>query len=537
MKQSLLRGSALLLLLQQVACFTAFPTPSRFVTSQSLAIAAPSSFRNGTQSSDDVRSMQITNFQEMNRWADAIESAPTAQLAVQAATFVEQIQQQESDVISFNTALKGWARCGQRLTELRHHHMAPRGDAGHTVNWDLLETKGIHDKFAIYTPRDAVEHASALLESHADKVPANAQSYNIVMDAWSKLKNTPDAVDKIHKLLKKTPEPDVFAYNSLIEAYSSSSTEEGLEKAVNVFNKLPMEPNSHTYNSVLHAYSKRASIDYLQAKECALAAEKLLSEAAKSQKADVMSYTSVMECWSRVNDGASHAEAILERFKATVKPSVYTYNVLMQAYRRPNNVKKAKALIEQLLAAVEKPMKSQDVKANAIVCTTYLSVLKNSRTDSQAVDALRLIQRMNELSVSHPAITPSLVTYNAALEVCAQVPESKGTSQLVALKISFALLKSLEQHKVLKPNNITYNTLLRAISSLLPMGSQERDQVSKALFEKAKAAGQVDTYTLKNLQRAASVALYADVVAEMEGGTHFSADSPIPASWSRNVRL
>ncbi|GAX17441.1 hypothetical protein FisN_5Hh089 [Fistulifera solaris] len=473
----------------------------------------------------------------MNRWADAIESAPTAQRAVQAATYVEQIQQQESDVISLNTALKGWARCGQRLTELRHHHVAPRGDAGHTVNWDLLETKGIHEKFVIYTPRDAVEHASALLESHADKVPANAQSYNIVMDAWSKLKNTPDAIDKIHKLLKTTPEPDVFAYNSLIEAYASSSTEQGLEKAVNVFNKLPMEPNSHTYNSVLHAYSKRAAVDYRQAKECALAAEKLLNEAAIHQKADVMSYTSVMECWSRVNDGASHAEAILERFKSTIKPSVYTYNVLMQAYRRPNNIKKATALMEQLLAAIEQPKKSQDVKANSIVCTTYFSVLKNSRTESQAVDALRLIQRMNELSVSHPAITPSLVTYNAALEVCAQVPESNGTSQLVALKIAFALLKSLEQHKVLKPNNITYNTLLRAISCLLPMGSQERDQVSKALFEKAKAAGQVDTNTLKNLQRAASVASYADVVAEMEGGTHFSADSPIPASWSRNVRL
>merc|ERR1712176_1101120 len=85
-----------------------------------------------------------------------------------------------------------------------------------------------------------------------------------------------------------------------------------------------------------------------------------------------------------------------------------------------------------------------------------------------------------------------------AIDACARCqgsPDQKTES----VKIAFAILKTIEMDKDIEPNSATYATLIRALNFLMPSGN-ERNQVAKAIFEKAKKAGLVELTMLKNLR-------------------------------------
>jgi hypothetical protein len=107
--------------------------------------------------------------------------------------------------------------------------------------------------------------------------------------------------------------------------------------------------------------------------------------------------------------------------------------------------------------------------------------------------------------------------------------------QTEALKIAFAILKSMQKEPDMEPNQITYSTLLKATAFLLPAGD-ERNKVASVLFEKARAAGMIDVLMIQNMRKAVDSNVLRKVLAEMtntHGHIHYE---QIPPAWSRNVR-
>jgi Ca2+-binding EF-hand superfamily protein len=107
--------------------------------------------------------------------------------------------------------------------------------------------------------------------------------------------------------------------------------------------------------------------------------------------------------------------------------------------------------------------------------------------------------------------------------------------QTEALKIAFAILKSIEREPEMEPNEITYSTLLKATAFLLPAGD-ERNKVASALFEKARAAGMIDVPMIQNMRKAVDSNIMRNFLAEMTDPQGHINYEQIPQAWSRNLR-
>jgi hypothetical protein len=107
--------------------------------------------------------------------------------------------------------------------------------------------------------------------------------------------------------------------------------------------------------------------------------------------------------------------------------------------------------------------------------------------------------------------------------------------QTEALKIAFAILKSIEREPEMEPNQMTYSAVLRATAFLLPAG-EERNKVTSALFEKARAAGMIDVLMIQNMRKAVDSNVMRELLAEMTNAEGHISYEQIPPAWSRNVR-
>lgn len=132
------------------------------------------------------------------------------------------------------------------------------------------------------------------------------------------------------------------------------------------------------------------------------------------------------------------------------------------------------------------------------------------------------------------SIKPNLYTYNAVIDACARCygnPEQ----QAAALKIAFAVNKAILAAN-LEPNSITYSTLLKTANNLLPEGDV-RSQVVRAVFEKAKSSGYIDSNIMKAFDQASDRVLYHELLKEAEDKNGFINMKNIPTEWKRNAPL
>ena len=122
----------------------------------------------------------------------------------------------------------------------------------------------------------------------------------------------------------------------------------------------------------------------------------------------------------------------------------------------------------------------------------------------------------------------------SVIDACARC---QGTleQQTEAIKIAFAVLKAIEVDDASEANSVTFATLLKAVSSLLPAGG-ERNKVASAVFQKAKAAGLLEVNILRNLRKTVDGAVWVsltDEVSDQNGNFDYT---KLPASWCKNVK-
>ncbi len=86
----------------------------------------------------------------------------------------------------------------------------------------------------------------------------------------------------------------------------------------------------------------------------------------------------------------------------------------------------------------------------------------------------------------------------------------------------------------MRPNHVTFATLLKATAALLPSG-EERNTVAKAVFSKSQEAGMVDYYTLANLRKAVEANVLQSLLHDLQDRTGFIDYNKIPQPWCKNV--
>jgi hypothetical protein len=105
------------------------------------------------------------------------------------------------------------------------------------------------------------------------------------------------------------------------------------------------------------------------------------------------------------------------------------------------------------------------------------------------------------------------------------------TDKAKAFNTALSTFQQLEQQQEAfgKPNHVTYGTMLKCVSQLLPHGSPERKRWTKTLFRQCSANGMVGDMVLARAREAASSP------KEYKNLMRGHSKKTLPMSWTHNV--
>lgn len=364
-------------------------------------------------------------------------------------------------------------------------------------------------------------------------------------------------------------EPDTFSYNGVLDAWANSGKEDGLAKIIKIYKHMEglreqgkdVEPTIRTVNAILNAHAKIITrytrVNKYQEKQqdkadaIAEAANELYLETkAKAEETgesfwepDVMTFTILMDIYSKCGtyEATQKAESLLKELKEKHKksnlnhiyrPNFRTYTTLVTAWSRTRSHESPKR-VEELL---EEMKEHQGTQPNARSYTSAIQCWAKSSDSKKAKHVLKILLSMKQMykDSGRQDIRPTMMTYNAAIDACAK---TMGTSdeQTEALKIAFAILKSVEADDSVQVNELTYSMVLHAVNKLLPTGP-ESSQVASAVFGKAKKTGHVDQAVVRNMRLCAEPRQLQEIFeGHMNSSGQYNIDT-FPKSWTKNIR-
>mmetsp|Transcript_43956 Transcript_43956/g.133910 ORF Transcript_43956/g.133910 Transcript_43956/m.133910 type:complete len:548 (-) Transcript_43956:119-1762(-) len=203
---------------------------------------------------------------------------------------------------------------------------------------------------------------------------------------------------------------------------------------------LSLEPNTITYNTLLNAHAKSN-----RGLEGALRASELLEEMESEEKADAVSYNTVLDAWARsgADDAGRRAEEVLRKMiergeaGAGPRPNMRSYSTVIDAHSR-SSVRGSAQSAHEILRELEDAHESSGDPSLRPNAYAYCSVMNAYAKSSDAVvgikggkaaAALGILRRMRKLSGpggGNPGARPNIVAYNTVLNACAATGSGGG---------------------------------------------------------------------------------------------------------------
>lgn len=214
--------------------------------------------------------------------------------------------------------------------------------------------------------------------------------------------------------------PNIVAFNSCIHAWASSGRgREGAHRAQELLAQLEVLSNSGELDlppgnpdEILNDFDNNDGID-------------------NSLKPNVRTYSMVMNAWSNVarveqgsgEDAATHCEDILTKMEeqgaidSSIRPNLVAYVTSISCWARTRGIEHAASRYED---ESELPIIDSDVE-NANHDAPFNSVITSYARSSDPYATERALSVLERLEAS--PISPTVVTYNAVLDVCAKKGE------------------------------------------------------------------------------------------------------------------
>jgi hypothetical protein len=554
-------------------------------TAKDCAMRATNLLQQQEQKLAKIQQLQQQQQQQQQQIEDAGDDDDPSLSAPNANSNVNIVNRRllRPDMSSYNTCLDAWAKSHAKEALPQAHALLAQmtsiqaHDKSRHLNPDI---------FSYNSLLDACSHYEMIMDV-VDNNPSEEGSTNTMMD--HRLVETL----RIRRLLESSTEarlrPTIRTYNSILHVYSrvaaaatwNGKNKQAYEDEASRLGRAALELLDEVKQQSAAAAEAAAVLHEEEEEQ-----QELLivannddndndSEArlhnkyrARRIKPDVITYSSVMDVLSKVGKpwATNAAVDLLRELKQhpELEPTPYSYTTLISAWSRtpvPQAPQEAEALLNELLEKYwTKPNTSSSSKEfngdkndvgnmtpNHRPFTATLHTLARSRQGNKAVKGLELLQRMKHVargggdtsgennSNSKWLFPPSRAAYHAALDCCCRTTDHR--YQDAAMRIAFAIFKDMNgTTSPVSPNSVTFNKLLRCISELWP-ASQERNRVADVVFQKAKAAGQVDSGVLLALQKAVDAELLQTLLGSdlcnHKGSINFQR---IPAAWSHHVR-
>ena len=374
-------------------------------------------------------------------------------------------------------------------------------------------------------------HVAELAESYLEKVIPryDTSSYNSVMLAWSNIGNRYGA-ERATLLLEKLERESASVASASVTTHTRGKVRGG-----------SIGPNNVSYNTCIFAWTKSYSYGD-EATYTATRAEEVLAKMEKRsermtkklaiasspsfsycRQPNVISYSSIIDCWSRSGSlkGAMKAQRLLDKMESLylsgenklLKPNIITYTSVLTAYARTNTVEGARRA-QKLLGRVKDlyaESKDKDIKPNIV---SYFAVIDGWARSNSTEAGMKAESILTELESSYReegdrTMRPDVRVY--ARVIAAHVKSNNLESFKPAEKIVHRMercSKTCNNNSALaKPNVVIYNTLINEYARRRQSRNALRilnqmDTYNSAQVEKDKV--QADEHTLNGLLYALS---------------------------------
>ena len=263
-------------------------------------------------------------------------------------------------------------------------------------------------------------------------------------------------------------------------------------------------PSNRHFNIVINALAKKSKDPNTDARK---AYDLLLQmQSSRSCTSDIISYTSVIECFSKSTDpdAAEISMDLLEEattvYEETGNPHMmpnlrtYTMAILaLSANPTITNVGKARALLDRLLELYEETQESK--------------------------------------------LEPNAFPYNYMLN-CAANCIGTEEEKVRAFQIGAQTYNDMRHSKTVKPDSYTYAFWFKCCNNLLPLGEVRTKGITLS-FEQCRQEGLVSSETLRRLLAGSPPELVAQLLDKPQTSPSVYRKltlDDIPLSWSRNVK-
>ena len=362
-----------------------------------------------------------------------------------------------------------------------------------------------------------------IYKDRATTIMPNVVCYTICMQAWGKC-HRPDKsellLNKMRKIYRDTRDenirPNSISYATVINAYGSSREKGAAFNAQRILdkimisiddkpddgNKIDCKPNTFIFNSLLNAYSHSGECDSGRLAEKVLFQMKYLVDLGYLQSApDIISYNTVMTAYANQQniEGANGAQKILNQMESEyvngnsrIKPDLLSFNTVLKSWARSGH--------------------------------------------SQCADRARMILLKLE-KMGHngeTSLKPNGYSYTTTINAAAFTTGSV-EERLHAFNIARYCYEGLRDSDHAESNHVTFGTMLKAISNLIPSDLSERDYWAKLVFEESCQLGCVNDFVLRQFLRAASPSLRRQLLPNYKSGNMSIESIHLPYEWSKKV--
>ncbi|WOL08478.1 pentatricopeptide repeat-containing protein [Canna indica] len=297
-------------------------------------------------------------------------------------------------------------------------------------------------------------------------------TYSTMIKVFADAKMWQMALSIKEDMLSANVNPNIVTWSSLLSACANAGL---VDHAIQLFEEMLMtgcEPNAYCCNILLHACVESCQYDrafrlFYAWKEagfkiCFSDKSMRLDYGALATKSRDENISCKLEPLQDVEP--SHAPMVVP-----FRPTVSTFNILMKACG--TDYYRAKALMDE--------MKTMSLTPNCISWSTLINIYGVAQNVRGAMQAFRALQ--------DGGMKLDVVAYTTAIKACVQNNN---------LKEAYSLFEEMKRYQI-RPNWVTYNTLLRARNRY---GSLHEVQQCLAIYQDMRKAGyQANDYYLKEL--------------------------------------
>ena len=386
-------------------------------------------------------------------------------------------------------------------------------------------------------------------------------AFNSVISAWARVGRTDKAEEVLSKaneirIKRNTLAPDIFTYNSIIHAYLKDwNHTKSLEKILDMVGYMDknkdeqplIRPDSFTYHCVLRAWGKIDDVD--AAKYAVETIEKmhtLWESGDQSLKPDTAFYNMAINKIAKSRGIVNPQKALdvlnLIELSQFCDPDIITYTTVIECFSKSTDPAAAERSLDLFYEAWQIYQEREDSKMmpNLRTYTMVILSLSKAPTLDNIVKARDLLSQLEDLynESKDPKLRPNAFPYNYLLNSAASCVGDAG-DKLKAFQIAAKTYNDIRISENISPDSYTYAFWFKLCNHLLPEGDLRRKSITYS-FEQCKKDGMLSKAAFEKLLRGTPNEILSDIL-EIQPGLLAKANkkiklSDLPPTWSRNIR-